>query len=95
MLRLLLAVALAASLSAQSRKPLIAVGGIVHETNTFNPKKTTIADFEAGIGGDHGILRGPAIITESRNANNTVAGFIAGAEASGLELFPTIVAGST
>ena len=93
MLRLLLAVALAASVSAQSRKPLIAVGGIVHETNTFNPKKTTIADFEAGIGGDHGILRGPAIITESRNANNTVAGFIAGAEASGLELFPTIVAG--
>lgn len=78
---------------AQARKPLIAVGGIVHETNTFNPKKTTIADFEAGIGGAHGILRGQAVITESRDSNNTVAGFIAGAEASGLELFPTIVAG--
>lgn len=80
-------------LSAQTRKPLIGVGGIVHETNTFNPKKTTMRDFEIGIGGAAGILRGPAVISESRNANNTVAGFIEGAAASGLDLFPTIVAG--
>ena len=91
--RFLLAFAFATALIAQPRKPLIGVGGIVHETNTFNPKKTTIADFEAGIGGAHGILRGAAVIAESRNANNTVAGFIAGAEASGLDLFPTVVAG--
>ncbi|MCC6540103.1 MAG: M81 family metallopeptidase [Bryobacterales bacterium] len=78
---------------AQTRKPLIAIGGIVHETNTFNPKKTKLADFEAGIGGAAGILRGQTIITESRNANNTISGFIAGADAAGLELYPTIVAG--
>ena len=91
--RFLVALVLVSALSGQSRKPLIGVGGIVHETNTFNPKKTTMADFEEGIGGAHGILRGQAVITESRNANNTVSGFIAGAEETGLELFPTIVAG--
>ena len=93
MSRFPLALVLACSVSAQPRKPLIGMGGIVHETNTFNPKQTTLADFEAGIGGASGTLRGPAIITESRNANNTIAGFIAGAEEAGLELFPTIVAG--
>ncbi len=92
--RLLLVLVISGAVFAQPRKPLIGVGGIVHETNTFNPKKTTIADFEAGIGGGvPGITRGPAVISESRNSNNTVAGFIAGAEESGLELFPTIVAG--
>ena len=93
MSRLFLVLAVTITLSAQPRKPLIGVGGIVHETNTFNPKRTTLADFELGIGGASGTLRGPAIITESRNANNTIAGFIEGAEAAGLELFPTIVAG--
>ncbi len=69
------------------------MGGIVHETNTFNPRKTTLADFETGIGGAKGILRGQEIITLSANANNTIAGFIAGARATGLQLHPTIVAG--
>ena len=51
---------------AQTVKPRIGMGGIVHETNTFNPKKTSVADFEAGLGGANGILRGEAILNESR-----------------------------
>lgn len=78
--------------AAQSR-PLIGIGGIVHETNTFNPKKTTLADFEAGIGGAKGTLRGQEILTLSANANNTPAGFIEGAARYGLDLYPTIIAG--
>lgn len=74
-------------------KPIIGIGGIVHETNTFNPKKTTLADFEAGIGGANGTLRGHDILTLSANANNTTAGFIEGAAQHGLTLYPTIVAG--
>ncbi|MBL8176642.1 MAG: M81 family metallopeptidase [Bryobacterales bacterium] len=74
-------------------KPVIGVGGIVHETNTFNPKKTTMADFESGIGGRPGVLRGDDVIKLSRNANNTIAGFISGAEERGLQLYPSLVAG--
>lgn len=76
----------------QSR-PLIGVGGIVHETNTFNPRKTALADFDAGIGGADGVLRGPEILTRSARANNTISGFIGGAAKAGYDLYPTIVAG--
>lgn len=76
----------------QSR-PVIGMGGIVHETNTFNPRKTTLADFETGIGGAKGTLRGQEILTLSAHANNTPAGFIEGAGKYGLDLYPTIVAG--
>ncbi|HTM49254.1 MAG TPA: M81 family metallopeptidase [Bryobacteraceae bacterium] len=81
------------SLSAQTGRPRIAIGGIVHETNTFNPKKTTLADFETGIGGANGILRGPDIVKELANSNNTIAGFIEGAGRYGLDLYPTLMAG--
>jgi len=83
---------LTAALFAQ-RQPVIGIGGIVHETNTFNPKKTTLADFETGIGGAKGTLRGSEVITLSANANNTTAGFIEGARQYGLDLHPTVVAG--
>jgi len=33
------------SVSAQDRRPLIAVSGIMHESDTFNPAKTGIGDF--------------------------------------------------
>jgi microcystin degradation protein MlrC len=74
-------------------RPVIGMGGIVHETNTFNPRKTTLQDFETGIGGANGILRGEDILRLSAKANNTPAGFIEGAAQSGLTLFPTIIAG--
>ena len=32
-------------LCAQARQPLIAVGGIAHESNSFNPAKTQLSDF--------------------------------------------------
>jgi len=76
-----------------AQRPVIGIGGIVHETNTFNPKKTTLADFETGIGGAKGTLRGDEIITLSVNANNTIAGFIEGARKGGFDLHPTVVAG--
>lgn len=75
-----------------AEKPVVAVGGIIHETNTFNPRKTTVADFETGIGGS-GILRGEDILRESELANSTTSGIIEGARRYGLDLFPTVQAG--
>jgi microcystin degradation protein MlrC len=77
---------------AQSR-PLIAVGGIVHETNTFNPRKTALADFGTGVGGADGVLRGQALITQAAKDSNTTSGFVYGANKYGLDLYPTIMAG--
>ena len=71
---------LIAALGFAQPKPVIGLGGIVHETNTFNPKKTTLADFATGIGGADGTLRGQDLITNSIKANNTTAGFIHGAD---------------
>jgi len=84
---------LAGTLCAQTRRPLIAVGGIVHETNTFNPKKTSLADFEIGLGGAHGILRGEEVISQSIGANTTPSGYVEGAKRFELDLYPTIMAG--
>ena len=80
-------------LSAQTGRPVVGLGGIVHETNTFNPKKTTITDFETGLRGAKGIVRGQEIFEEYTTANNTTAGHIEGAKRYGLELYPTLIAG--
>ncbi|MBZ2180311.1 MAG: M81 family metallopeptidase [Acidobacteria bacterium] len=79
--------------AAAQSKPVVGVGGIVHETNTFNPRKTRLEDFGTSLGAAEGILRGQDVITKSGNANNTTAGFIYGAGQAGYTLHPTLVAG--
>jgi microcystin degradation protein MlrC len=66
----------------------IAVGGFLHETNTFAPTKATYADFMHG-GGWPGMAVGAAVL-KVRNVNVGLAGFLEAAEASGWELAPTI-----
>src|SRR5215471_13315773 len=39
----------ACSLTVQAPRPRIAVGGISHESNSFNPAETQLADFERRI----------------------------------------------
>ena len=34
------------SASAQTRRFVVAIGGLMHESNSFNPTKTVVADFE-------------------------------------------------
>ena len=80
-------------LSAQTRHPRIAVGGIMHETNTFNQAKTTLADFEIGLAEEKGILRGQELIRQSEQGSTITSGYIEGARTFGLELYPTIMAG--
>src|SRR5262249_29200536 len=83
----------ALALSAQSRRPLVAVGGILHETNTFNPAKTELADFEVGLAEGQGIVHGPQLIRDQEGGSTIVSGYIEGARQYGLELYPTVLAG--
>ena len=67
----------------------IAVGGFLHETNTFAPTRATYADFVHG-GGWPAMAIGPDVLNSIRNINVGLAGFIAQAETQGWELVPTI-----
>ena len=86
----LLLFATAAALAAQGRPPRIAVGGILHESNTFSQELTGLDDFGAGM-----IRRGGEIEEEFAHSAHEVGGYIEGARKFGLELVPTIVANAT
>ena len=72
----------------------IAVGGFLHETNTFAPTKATYDAFVHG-GGWPGMKRGDDVLKSIRNINVGLAGFIGAAEAEGWELVPTLFAAAT
>jgi microcystin degradation protein MlrC len=67
----------------------IAVGGFLHETNTFAPTKAVYDDFVHG-GGWPSMAQGAGVLTTMRNINVGLAGFIEQAEARGWEIVPTI-----
>lgn len=67
----------------------IAVGGFLHETNTFAPTKAAYDGFLHG-GGWPPMAQGLAVLEKIRDINVGLAGFIAEAEPRGWELVPTI-----
>jgi microcystin degradation protein MlrC len=71
----------------------IAVGGFLHETNTFAPTKATYDAFLHGGGWPR--LGTGADVLSVRRINLGLAGFIEVAEAEGWDLVPTIFAGAT
>ncbi|WP_213289419.1 M81 family metallopeptidase [Bradyrhizobium sp. sGM-13] len=72
----------------------IAVGGFLHETNTFAPTKATYADFVHG-GGWPAMAHGPDVLKVMRKINVGLAGFVEAAEANDWELVPTISAAAS
>jgi microcystin degradation protein MlrC len=72
----------------------IAVGGFLHETNTFAPTKATFADFQHG-GGWPAMTEGADVLKVMRGINLGLAGFIESAEASDWDLVPTIACGAS
>src|SRR5512135_2416570 len=68
----------------------IAIGGFLHESNTFSSVKTTYADFESGS-----LTRGDGIFRQWEQSKHEVGGFIAGARRFGFDLYPTLVAQAT
>ena len=67
----------------------IAVGGFLHETNTFAPTKAVYDAFVQG-GGWPPMAQGEKLLEKMRNINVGIAGFVPAAEAEGWELVPTI-----
>ena len=67
----------------------IAVGGFLHETNTFAPTRAAYADFVHG-GGWPSMTHGADLLKTMRDINVGLAGFVGEAEARGWELVPTI-----
>jgi len=72
----------------------IAVGGFLHETNTFAPTKATFDDFVHG-GGWPAMAMGADVLKTMRNINVGLAGFVEAAEALGWEMAPTISCGAS
>ena len=72
----------------------IAVGGFLHETNTFAPTKATYDAFVHGGGWPRMVL-GAQIPNVIRGINVGLAGFIEAAMENGWELAPTAFAGAT
>jgi microcystin degradation protein MlrC len=67
----------------------IAVGGFLHETNTFAPTKAAYDAFVQG-GGWPPMAIGAKLLEKMRNINVGMAGFVPAGEAEGWELVPTI-----
>jgi microcystin degradation protein MlrC len=68
----------------------IAVGGLMHESNTFAAARTDLAAFEAG-----GMETGEGIKKRWGDAHHEVGGFFEAAEAGGFEPVPTFMAWAT
>src|ERR1700738_3067513 len=72
----------------------IAVGGFLHETNTFAPTKATYDDFVHG-GGWPTMAQGADVLKTMRNINVGLAGFIKQADTQGWKSVPTISCGAS
>jgi microcystin degradation protein MlrC len=68
----------------------IAIGGLMHESNTFARAKTDRSAFEAG-----GLETGDAIFARWGNAHHEVAGFFDAAAADGFAVVPTLMGWAT
>jgi microcystin degradation protein MlrC len=67
----------------------IAIGGILHETNTFADGVTELDAFETP-GAFPGLLKGQEVLTTLRGSGICVGGYIAAAEQLNMELVPLI-----
>jgi microcystin degradation protein MlrC len=65
----------------------VAIGGIMHESNTFNPRLTDLAAFR--------IQREDDVIRWWGDTHHEFGGFIEGATRNGYELYPTLMASAT
>lgn len=75
--------------SAQSG-PRIAVAGISHESNSFNPDLTRLSDFRTRDRSDMS-----AAIDRWKDGNDEVSGFILEGEKLNFDLYPALVTGAT
>lgn len=75
---------------AQTAKPRVAVGGILHESNTFHSVKTPLEDFRRSVAAE-----GQDALSLWADNNDEVAGMVEAGREAGFELVPTLVAVAT
>ena len=80
----------AVALSAQAKKPLIAIAGVSHESNSFNVLTTKLEDFNYNPEQSQ-----EEFIDYYAKANTTISGYIDGAQRFGLDLYPTTAVRAT
>src|SRR5690348_6539416 len=68
----------------------IAVGGLMHESNTFAPGRTGVEAFASG-----GMETGEGIVGRWGEAHHEVGGFLEASRLSGFEAVPTFMAWAT
>ena len=71
----------------------VAIGGVMHESNSFNPAKTTVADFEGMRGTTN--LAGADLLASLRKSNTEVSGYLDGADAEKFDVYPAYLASAT
>lgn len=69
--------------------PRIAMGGFLHETNTFGPSPATLNDFLEG-GGMAPLTEGETLFSALADSNVGLCGFMDGAREQGWTLLPTL-----
>jgi microcystin degradation protein MlrC len=70
--------------------PRLALGGLAHETNTFNPVPTGLAAFR-----ERALLQGEALLDQARGAPNALGGVVAATADAGFALLPTLFAAAS
>jgi microcystin degradation protein MlrC len=70
----------------------IAIGSIMHETNSFSPIPTPFAAFHEGL---PDILDGPAVLDANRGAKTGIGGFLDVAAGEGWEVIGTVAGHAT
>jgi len=63
----------------------VMIGGMMHETNTFNPFPAGLEKFKL-----RGLLYGDEIIEKRRNTNTEIGGFIRSLEENSIEIVPSV-----
>src|SRR5688500_1936145 len=93
MYRLGIALLLTSSAFAQGARFVVGIGGVMHESNSFNPAKTVVADF-AGMRGA-AELTGADLIQAWRKSSTEVTGYLDGADAEKFDVHPGYVSWAT
>jgi len=76
--------------NAQQQQFRVAIGGFMHESNSFNPSRTMLADYSVQEGG-----QGEDLLALWSKSQNELAGYIEGGKRANLELVPTVFANAT
>lgn len=78
---------------AQPQRFVVGIAGVMHESNSFNPAKTVVSDFE-GMRGTT-VLTGAELLASLKQGNTEISGYLDGAESEHFEVYAGYIASAT